>query len=135
MASVSLRVTQGQVVRERVRQIWVLVRDGVVVVLCVRVAARCRSKGAEPGYPSSVNLFEPMEEMPRTFSLFRLKKKAHIDCGRHHIYYPNTWICRGKCHPLSLPGSAADLLIISARIAKMAGLSSLFSLYRTESFT
>lgn len=97
------------------------------------MGVRCRSKGGGSGCFSFVNLFNLVEEMPRTFSLFWLKKKHTLTLAEHIIFTTLTF--RWKCHQLSLPSSAADLLIISTRIAKMAGLSSLFSLYRTESFT
>lgn len=82
-----------------------------------------------------MNLFNHVEEMPRTSFTLSVEEEAHVDSRSYHIYYLNTLTFRWKCHQLSLPSSVADILIISTRIAKMAGLSSLFSLYRTESFT
>lgn len=70
-----------------------------------------------------MNVLKHMEEKPRTHVLFRLRKKFPYLLPKHTDF------------PREMPSVVADLLIISTRIAKMAGLSSLFSLYRTESFT
>lgn len=50
-------------------------KDRVVAVLRVLVGVRCRSQGDEPGCSSFVNLFTPIQEMPRALFLIWLKKQ------------------------------------------------------------
>lgn len=73
-----------------------------------------------------------LKKAPRTLLCFFLEKHTWM---HFYICYSKTLTFGWMCHQLSLPSSFADVLIITTRIGKMAGLSSLFSLYRTESFT
>lgn len=67
----------GYVVREPIMQPWVLLRETVVCVLGVLMGVRYKSKGVESGC-SFVNLFNHVEETPRTFSLFRLREHTGL---------------------------------------------------------